>query len=134
MKKYVSNWGSCDDLCTHAFGAFIYQFSEFLPKVKEWTKSSNRWFRRASAVIMIYSTRRDKYLEPVFETADILLLDQDRFVQQGYGWMLKEASNLHPQEVFGYVMKRKAEMQRRALRYAIEKLSPELKKKAMAKD
>lgn len=48
--------------------------------------------------------------------------------------MLKEASNLYPQEVFRYVMRHRAEMPRTALRYAIEKLSPELKKKAMVKD
>ncbi len=134
LKKYVSNWGACDDLCTHAFGRFIFHFPEFLPKVKEWTKSNDRWLRRASAVIMIYSIRRKKYFETVFEIADTLLLDEDYIVQKGYGWMLKEASNLYPQEVFRYVMKNKAEMPRTSLRYAIEKLSPELKKKAMKKD
>ncbi len=134
LKKYVSNWGACDDFCTHAFGRFIFHFPEFVPEVKEWTKSNNRWLRRASAVIMIYSIRRKKYFETVFEIADTLLLDEDYLVQKGYGWMLKEASNLYPQEVFRYVMKNKAEMPRTSLRYAIEKLSPELKKKAMKKD
>lgn len=133
LKKYVSNWGACDDLCTHAFGALIYQFPEFFPNLKKWAKSNNRWLRRASAVIMIYSIRRGKYLETVFEIADILLLDQDIMVQKGYGWMLKEASNLYPQKVFRYVMKHKEEMPRTSLRYAIEKLPPELKKETMAK-
>ena len=55
-------------------------------------------------------------------------------VQKGYGWMLKEASNLYPQEVFQYVMRHKIKMPRTALRYAIEKLPPGLRKKAMAKD
>lgn len=134
LKTYVSSWGACDDFCTHAFGAFIYQFPEFCPKVKKWTQSKNSWLRRASAVVMIYSIRRAKYLETIFEMADMLLLDQNDFVQKGYGWMLKEASNLYPQEVFHYVMRHRAGMPRTALRYAIEKLSPELKKKAMAKD
>lgn len=134
LKKYVSNWGACDDLCVHPFGEFIFQFPEFLPKVKEWAKSNNRWLKRASAVVIIYSLRRGKYLETAFEIADILLLDDDYLVQNGYGWMLKVASDLYPDEIFNYVMKHKAEMSRRALRYAIEKLSPELKKKAMAKE
>ena len=134
LKKYVSNWGACDDLCVHTFGEFIFQFTEFLTKVKEWAKSNNRWLKRASAVVIIYSLRRSKYLETAFEIADILLLGKDYLVQNGYGWMLKVASNSYPNEVFNYVMKHKTEMPRRALRYAIEKLSPELKKKAMAKD
>ena len=131
LKKYVTGWGSCDDLCTHAFGAFIYQFPEFIPKVKEWARSKNQWLKRASAVVLIYSIRRDKYLETVFEIADLLLLDKEDLVQKGYGWMLKEASNLYPQEVFQYVMKHRAEMPRTSLRYAIEKMPPEWKKKAM---
>ena len=134
LKKYVSNWGACDDFCTHAFGAFIFQFPNFRPNVQYWTKSNNRWLRRASAVVMIYSIRRDKYLNTIFKIADMLLTDQDYMVQKGYGWMLKEASNLYPEKVFKYVMKHKQKMPRTALRYAIEKLSPGLKKEAMVKD
>jgi len=55
-------------------------------------------------------------------------------VQKGYGWMLKVASDRDPNRVFEYVMKHKKIMPRTALRYAIEKLSPDLKKQAMAKD
>lgn len=131
LKKYVHNWGACDSLCCGALGGFIYQFPEFIPKVKEWTTSNNRWFRRASAVVMISLLKDKKYLEDVFDIADILLLDTDDMVQKGYGWVLKEASNLYPEEVFRYVMKRKSEMPRTALRYAIEKLSPDMRKKAM---
>ncbi len=58
-------------------------------------------------------------------------MDKDDMVQKGYGWMLKEASKKHQAEVFDYVMKRKAEMPRTALRYAIEKMPAEMRKKAM---
>jgi 3-methyladenine DNA glycosylase AlkD len=133
LKKYVTNWGACDHICA-LLGTFIDQFPEFIPQIKEWTASKNRWLRRASAVSMIYSVRKRKYLEDVFEIADLLLRDKDDMVQKGYGWLLKEASNVYPQEVFRYVMEHKSEMPRTALRYAIEKMPPEWKKKAMAKD
>lgn len=133
LKNYISNWGSCDNFCTHAFGHFLLGFPEFLSKAKEWTKSKNRWFRRASAVIMIYPNRKDRYIENSFEIADILLKDKDDLVQKGYGWMLKEISNLYPEKVFDYIMENKAKMPRTALRYAVEKLSEDLKKKAMKK-
>jgi len=42
-------------------------------------------------------------------------------VQKGYGWMLKEASKLHQDDVFQYILKHRKEMPRTALRYAIEK-------------
>ena len=78
--------------------------------------------------------RRKEHLGDVFETADALLIDQDIMVQKGYGWMLKEASNHYPKEVFDYVMKNRREMPRTALRYAIEKLSPEHRIEAMKRE
>jgi len=132
LKKYVTNWAACDNLCCNALGYFICQFPEYLPKVKKWAVSKNRWLRRASAVVFIYSINKKKSLVPVFEIADILLLDKDDMVQKGYGWMLKVASNHEPKKVFEYVMRQKKEMPRTALRYAIEKLSPDLRKQAMA--
>jgi len=134
LMKHVHSWGACDDLCTHALGAFVYQFPEFIQRTREWTRFENRWVRRASAVSLIYSVRRKEHLGDVFGTADALLVDQDIMVQKGYGWMLKEASNHYPKEVFGYVMKNRREMPRTALRYAIEKLSPEYKIKAMKRE
>ena len=134
LKRYVQGWGSCDDLCTSAFGYFLFQFPEFVSKTERWVKSRNRWLRRASAVVLIYSVRREQLLSSVFRRADLLLLDKDDLVQKGYGWMLKEAGNRFPKEVFEYVMKHKRQMPRTALRYAIEKLPVELRKEAMKRD
>jgi 3-methyladenine DNA glycosylase AlkD len=77
--------------------------------------------------------KQEKYLSDAYKTADILLEDEDDMVQKGYGWMLKEAANKRPQEVFDYVMEHKAKMPRTALRYAIEKLPPAWRKRAMAR-
>jgi 3-methyladenine DNA glycosylase AlkD len=131
LKRYVDTWGSCDDLCTHAFGDFIYQFPEFLPQTKEWTKSKNKWFRRASAVVLIYPLRKRKYLKESFDVAKILMKDNEDLVQKGYGWMLKEVSNLYQKEVYDFVMISKKLMSRVALRYAIEKLPDKLRTKAL---
>ncbi|TET21492.1 MAG: DNA alkylation repair protein [Candidatus Cloacimonadota bacterium] len=133
LKKYVKNWGHCDGYCFGVLGPFIYAFPQYIPEIKKWTGSKNRWFRRASAVLVIYLLKDKKYLKTAFNIADRLLLDEDDLVQKGYGWLLKEASNRYQKEVFDYVIKHKAEMPRTALRYAIEKMPKELKKKAMAK-
>lgn len=133
LQRHVHSWGACDDLCTHALGAFIYQFPDFIHRSKEWAKSRNRWMRRASAVVMIYSMRRKTRLSAIFEIADMLMADQDVMVQKGFGWMLKEASKNYPEEIFSYVMSNQGEMPRTALRYAIEKLSLERRREAMKK-
>jgi 3-methyladenine DNA glycosylase AlkD len=134
LKKYVNNWGSCDHICGGPIGHLVAQFPETVQKTKKWTSSKNRWLRRASAVSLIVAVRKRLLLDDVFGTADTLLTDGDDMVQKGYGWMLKEASNEFPKEVFEYVMKNKKEMPRTALRYAIEKLPANKRKEAMKKD
>ncbi len=133
LEKYIKNWAHCDDFCTHSFGALLYQYPKLLSKVKTWSKSKNRWLRRASSVILIYWIKQKdkKALKHAFFVADRLLLDEDDLVQKGYGWTLKEAANFWQKDVFKYVMKNKHNMPRTALRYAIEKMPKSLKKKAM---
>ena len=133
VDNYVGNWASCDSLCNHSIGAFLEIYPAFLQELKRWAKSRNRWMRRASAVSLIIPAREGKFLDDIFELANILLLDQDDLVQKGYGWMLKEASRRHQKEVFEYVMKNKTVMPRTALRYSIEKMTEKLKVKAKAR-
>ena len=133
LKKYINNWAKCDTLCNHTVGSFIEKYPQYLQNLKQWAKSNNRWLRRASAVTLIIPAKQGKFLKDIFEIADTLLTDDDDLVQKGYGWLLKDASIKHLKEIFGYVMKNKKNMPRTALRYAIERMPPELKSKAMAK-
>jgi len=133
INDYISNWASCDTFCNHTVGTFIEMYPDHLADLKRWAKSHNRWVKRASAVSLIVPARKGKFLEDIFEIADILHSDKDDMVQKGYGWMLKSASQSHLHEVFGYVMRKKATMPRTSLRYAIEKMPLELKARAMAR-
>lgn len=133
IKKYLNNWASCDTLCNHTVGSFVMMYPEFIEKLKEFSRSENRWVRRASAVSLIIPARKGLFLAYIFEIAGILLKDTDDMVQKGYGWMLKAASQANQQPVFEFVMKNKSVMPRTALRYAIEKMPEQLKKQAMQK-
>ncbi len=132
-QKHFGDWGSVDHLCTGALGYLVYLFPELTSKTRKWARSKNLWMRRASAVCLIYSCRRGEQLRDAFEVADTLLTDKEDLVQKGYGWMLKEAADSSRDKVFDYVMKRRDVMPRTALRYAIEKMPPAMKKRAMAK-
>jgi 3-methyladenine DNA glycosylase AlkD len=130
---YINNWASCDTFCNHSVGEFIQLYPDYLMELKKFTKSKNRWTRRASAVSLIVPARKGLYLDTIFEIADNLLPDKDDLVQKGYGWLLKVASKLHQKEVFDYVMEKKSIMPRTSLRYAIEKIPKNLKVIAMEK-
>lgn len=133
LKKYVSNWAACDTLCGGALGEFLVKYPEFLPKVRAWAGSRNRWLRRASAVAHIIPNRNGIAVDSAYKVAEVLLEDTDDMVQKGYGWMLKELANKRPREVFDFVMARKDRMPRTALRYAIEKMPAAWRKRAMAR-
>lgn len=133
IKKYIDNWAKCDTFCNHTVGDFIQKFPEKISILKKWAKSKNRWMKRASAVTLIIPARRGMFLKDIFEIADTMLLDKDDMVQKGYGWMLKAASEAHQKEFFEYVLKHKRAMPRTALRYAIEKMPTDMRKRAMSK-
>jgi 3-methyladenine DNA glycosylase AlkD len=133
ISRYVDNWAKCDCFCNHTMGDFVVRFPDSVPEIKSWTRSPNRWMKRAAAVTFILPCRRGAFLSDALEIADALLEDPDDLVQKGYGWLLKEAGRLHRAEVFDYVIKRRDRMPRTALRYAIELMPPAMRKEAMQK-
>lgn len=133
VHNYLTNWADCDTLCNHTVGTFIMKYPQYITKLKKWAKSNKRFVKRAAAVTLIIPARKGLFLGDIFEISDILLLDKDDLVQKGYGWMLKASSEANQQEVFDYVMSKKAIMPRTALRYAIEKMPADLRAEAMKK-
>ncbi|MDR1953455.1 MAG: DNA alkylation repair protein [Clostridiales Family XIII bacterium] len=133
VERYVSNWATCDTLCNHTVGDIVSMYPELADELLNWTRSDNRWVKRAAAVTLIVPARHGEFIEKVFEISDALLTDPDDMVRKGYGWLLKSASESHEAKVWQYVMERKNVMPRVSLRYAIEKMPKELRAPAMIK-
>ncbi|MEN6609995.1 MAG: DNA alkylation repair protein [Methanoregulaceae archaeon] len=134
IDTYITNWAMCDGFCSHTMGDFLEKYPEYLPELRQWALSENRWMRRAAAVSLIVPAKHGKFPDESIEIADLLLTDNDDMVRKGYGWLLKEVSRKHTERVFRYVMRNKRKMPRTALRYAIELLPKDLKAEAMKKD
>ncbi|MBP7411713.1 DNA alkylation repair protein [Methanoculleus sp. 10] len=134
IDTYITNWAACDSLCNHAVGDLIVRYPGEIEELKRWTQSENRWLRRAAAVSLVVPAKRGIFLADALAIADLLLTDKDDMVRKGYGWLLKEASRKHTDEVFSYIMANKKAMPRTALRYAVELMPKDLKAEAMKKD
>lgn len=134
LKKYVTDWDDCDDFCTHALGELISQNNELFEHVIKWTEHPDFWVRRAAAVSLVYPIRKNKYqgINP-FLVSDALLNDEHYLVLKGYGWMLKVLSQNEPDNVYDYLIRKKDVMPRISFRYALEKLSEEMKVSLMQK-
>jgi 3-methyladenine DNA glycosylase AlkD len=131
IDRWITNWAACDGFCNHAVGDFMVKYPDRVDDLKRWAISPNRWMRRAACVSLIVPAKQGRFLATAFELADLVLTDPEDMVQKGYGWLLKEASRKHIDEVFAYVMQNKAVMPRTALRYAIELMPKEMKAEAM---
>ena len=131
IDSYLNDWAKVDGFCNHTVGNFAQKYPASVTEIVSWASLSNRWLKRASAVSLIIPAKKGLFLNEIFTISDRLLTDKDDMVQKGYGWMLKEASNLHRDDVYHYVLKHRHDMPRTALRYAIEKMPPDLKSEAM---
>ncbi|MGB9902656.1 DNA alkylation repair protein [Methanothrix sp.] len=131
VASYINNWVKCDTFCNHSLGTFVEMYPAYIQMLKGWAGSDNRWVRRAAAVTMVLPARRGLFMSDVLEIAELLLRETDDMVQKGCGWLLKEASRCHRNEIFQYIISRKGEMPRTTLRYAIERMPPDMRRMAM---
>ncbi|AWB66113.1 DNA alkylation repair protein [Saccharobesus litoralis] len=135
LENYASNWAHVDDLCIKTIYQFFLARPHLIPRTQHWTLSPSPWCRRASCVVWVKFIQRkigkavyclDTAL--VFNNCDVLLNDDDEFVQKGVGWLLKVTAQHHPQKVINYLESNIANMPRSTIRYAIEKLDPQQRK------
>ena len=123
MDRYVDNWGLTDGVSLWLLGASILNEPALIAELPKWTRSKNRWKRRAAAVSLVYPAKRGLYTQRIFEIAELLLADPDDMVQKGVGWLLKETYPKKPGEVVRFLLPHRATAPRLVLRYAAEKMT-----------
>jgi 3-methyladenine DNA glycosylase AlkD len=122
LNRYVDNWGACDGLASWLLAACIENRPELSAALPAWTRSRNRWKRRAAAVAVVYEAKRGRSAERIFEVAELLIEDDDDMVRKGLGWLLKETYPKRPREVVTFLLAHPA-APRLVVRYAAEKMS-----------
>jgi 3-methyladenine DNA glycosylase AlkD len=99
LDRYVDNWAHTDGLSLWLLGASIANDPSLVDKLDSWTRSNNRWKRRAAAVALVYSAKRGEHTRAILRIAAPLIEDGDDMVQKGVGWLLKETYPKNPAEV-----------------------------------
>lgn len=130
-RNYCDNWATTDALCPSTVGTVIENHPQTIRRVLRWTRSPNRWVRRASAVSFVNIARRGRHLEAAYDVARRLFSDrEDDLVQKGNGWMLREAGRTDPGRLERFLLDHGPAVPRTTLRYAVEHF-PERKRKAL---
>jgi 3-methyladenine DNA glycosylase AlkD len=123
LDRYVDNWAMTDGLALWLLGASIANDAALINKLDAWTRSKNRWKRRAAAVALVYSAKRGEHTRAILRIAAPLIEDKDDMVQKGVGWLLKETYPKKPTEVVRFLLANRAKTTRLVLRYAAEKMT-----------
>jgi len=135
LEEYANNWSLVDDLCLKTVFNFLMTRPHLIESMQHWAHSKSPWCRRASCVVWVKFIKRkigkDVYFLDtalIFKQCDLLLEDDNEFVQKAVGWLLKVTSVEHETEVIEFIQNNASRFKRSTLRYAIEKMDIETRK------
>lgn len=118
----VSSWADHDALVHYLIGPMIVNEPKRAGHALRWAKSRNRWRRRAAAVSLIRDARQHMFFPQIVRVCEVLLADQDDMVQEGLGWLLREAAKADPKTTVPYLLRIRDRAPRLVLRTACETL------------
>jgi 3-methyladenine DNA glycosylase AlkD len=134
-REYIRDWSICDWFCVKVLGPLVEQQGEPCARaVLEWRETDSVWQRRASVVTFAnLASKGDQnfpgFTEMVLDTCSHLLGSQERFVQTGVGWVLREFSRSDQSRVIGLVEANLDRFSREALKNATKYLPPEVRER-----
>ena len=123
----VNNWDLID-VNAPIIGEYLIESDDPLAVLIRLAKSKNLWERRA-AIIFTFSFIRVGQLDLTIAIAKLLLKDDHDLIHKGVGWMLREAGKRDVMLLRRFLSEYSHEMPRTMLRYAIEKLPEQERKK-----
>jgi 3-methyladenine DNA glycosylase AlkD len=131
FEKYIINWAHCDVACGIAVYPFLADKVVDFKDLLAWTESPHRWKRRGVAVTMVQDFYKGgtANVPQALRVARKLILDPEKVVQQGTGWLLREAWKKSPRKVEDFLFKWKDQAPRLIIQYATEKIDKEKRKR-----
>jgi 3-methyladenine DNA glycosylase AlkD len=129
---YVRDWSTCDWFCVKVLGPLVEQQGEACARaICNWRDADSLWQRRASVVAFVDLAKHGEgnfvgFTEMVLDNCTQLLGSQERFVQTGVGWVLRELSRSDKGRVVGFVEANLDRFSREALKNATKLLAPEV--------
>jgi len=131
FERYIVNWAHCDGACGNIVYPFLADKVIDFKDLLAWTQSPSRWKRRAAAVTMVQDFYKGgtANVARAIQVARKLILDPEKVVQQGTGWLLREAWKKSPKKVEDFLLKWKDQAPRLIIQYATEKIDKENRKR-----
>jgi 3-methyladenine DNA glycosylase AlkD len=129
----VSTWADHDALVQYLIGHMIVADPRRVRKVFAWSRSEDRWHRRASAVALLRGTNKGQFWDEVQRITRALMADKDDMVQKGLGWLLRETARYDGARTMPLLLSIREKTSRLVLRTACERLSESQRKQVLAR-
>jgi 3-methyladenine DNA glycosylase AlkD len=129
FEKYIKNWAHCDVACGDILYPFMEDEAVDFKDLLKWADSPAKWRRRAVAVTMVSVISKNGNVSQALQASRKLILDPERVVHQGVGWLLREAWKKSPQKVEDFLYRWKDQAPRLIIQYATEKIDKEKRKR-----
>jgi len=124
--KQVNNWDLVDLTASNIVGKYLLDKDRKI--LYQLVVSSNLWEKRI-AIISTFAFIREKQFEDALKIGEILLSDSHDLIHKAVGWMLREIWKKDNTIVEEFIKKNYKNMPRTSLRYTIERMEEEKRKK-----
>lgn len=125
----INNWDLVDTSAPYIVGHFLRNKNRRV--LSKLAKSKSLWERRI-AIVGTLGLIKQGEIEETFRISEMLLADGHDLMHKAVGWALRETGKVSRPGLMRFLERHYAAIPRTALRYAIEHLSPEQRKHALA--
>ena len=124
----INNWDLVDRAAPYVVGGYLSNKPRDV--LYDLARSANPWERR-TAIVSTYHFIRGGDVEETFRLSELLVHDPHELVQKAVGSWLREAGKRDEKRLLRFLRSYAVSMPRPMLRYALEKLAPEVRAKYM---
>ncbi|MDB5271710.1 MAG: alkylation repair enzyme [Chitinophagaceae bacterium] len=125
---YINNWDLVDCSAAQIVGGWLEDKKRDI--LYRWAKKGHLWEQRIAIVATYHYIRKGEYDDTV-AICKLLLAHEHDLIHKATGWMLREAGKRNLDTLIYFLAEHHAEMPRTMLRYAIEKLDADARKRIL---
>lgn len=130
----INNWDLVDLSCRDIVGRYLYEHPDQINTLDHLAKSTLLWDRRIAMISTFYFLLQGDP-SATQHIAGILLTDGHDLIQKATGWMLRELGKRVDESILvHFLAEHYDDMPRTTLRYAIERFSPEVRRRYLSGD
>jgi 3-methyladenine DNA glycosylase AlkD len=128
----INNWDLVDTSAPYILGEHVGEHvAESSREVLHHLAMSESLWERRIAIVATLALIRKGHVKETFRISEMLLSDKHDLIHKAVGWMLRETGRVSRSSLLEFLHDNHAKLPRTALRYAIERFTPDERSRLM---